>query len=429
MAAHFHTVVIGGGCLGCASAISVQRRLRQSANPSGDRVCLVEKSLIGSGLTARHSGIVRAANAVPKAAYLAKRATDYWQDLSTVWGVSTQYEVCGAVWIARDLGGGENARWGALAESMAEVGIKFRAIEQREVQKVCTDTVILHDHEVYFLEPNAMQFDPTVLRQTLYQGLEANGIEVMERTRVEGFETGDDGAIKSVITSDDAITCDFVVNAAGAWSPSVFASLGIAIPVSVEPVHVVNWLTSERELRGSMPIIADYVNLAYFRLWRHGEIHMHQPRRRSVRETARAFAEGPLNVTGADFINDPSNQALGYSQIRVYEDIARKRLRDVDNAAYGSGYRSYFDITPDLKFILGADHRVANLIHCLGAGQAFKYTPVFGEIVADCIVGDGEYHRDIEEFSIARFDAEYMKHFWRKVSGTERSFEAEAASL
>ncbi len=199
--------------------------------------------------------------------------------------------------------------------------------------------------------------------------------------------------------------------------------------MSAEPVHVVNWLMSEGDVRGAMPIIADYVNLAYFRLWRDGEIHMHQPRRRSIREIARAFAENPLNVTGADFVTDPNNQSLGYSQIRLYEDIARNRFSGIDGSLYGSGYRSYFDITPDLRFILGPDHRVRNLIHCLGSGQAFKYTPVFGEIVADCIAGGGEYYDEIDEFSIARFDEHYMKSFWQKVSGTEHSLEAQAASL
>ncbi|NIQ15340.1 MAG: FAD-binding oxidoreductase, partial [Candidatus Dadabacteria bacterium] len=57
-----------GGCLGCATAISTQRRLKQVSGGSDEKVCIIEKSLIGSGITARHSGIVRAANAVPKAA-------------------------------------------------------------------------------------------------------------------------------------------------------------------------------------------------------------------------------------------------------------------------------------------------------------------------------------------------------------------------
>ncbi|NIM21679.1 MAG: FAD-binding oxidoreductase, partial [Candidatus Latescibacteria bacterium] len=56
------------------------------------------------------------------------------------------------------------------------------------------------------------------------------------------------------------------------------------------------------------------------------------------------------------------------------------------------------------KFILGPDHRVPNLVHCLGAGQSFKYTPVFGEIIADFVVGGTEFARFAAEFSISRFD-------------------------
>jgi glycine/D-amino acid oxidase-like deaminating enzyme len=215
----------------------------------------------------------------------------------------------------------------------------------------------------------------------------------------------------------------------GPWTASVFSPVGLNVPVSVEPVHVVNWITSRREIGARLPIIADYVNLAYFRLWRDGEIHMHQPRKRNVRETARAFAETPLGVTGADFVNDPTNQALGYSQIKIYEDIARRRFANVDNTVYGSGYRSYFDITPDLKFVLGPDHRAPNVIHCLGAGQSFKFTPVFGEVVADCIMGEGRYRALIAPFSSARFDEASMAAFWAQVTGRDNSLAMENAAL
>lgn len=159
MRQHFHTVVVGGGCLGCASAISIQRRLRQTVGTSAARVCLVEKVIVGSGVTARHSGIVRAANAVPSAAHLAKRAIEYWKDLQSVWGVSIEYDACGAVWIARDAGSGGNETWAALADSMSTLGIAFHAVGRREAERVCAPRVTLHDDEVYFFEPDAMVFD------------------------------------------------------------------------------------------------------------------------------------------------------------------------------------------------------------------------------------------------------------------------------
>ena len=42
MQTHFHTVVIGGGCLGSAAAVSIQRRLRR-AGMLNQQVVLLEK--------------------------------------------------------------------------------------------------------------------------------------------------------------------------------------------------------------------------------------------------------------------------------------------------------------------------------------------------------------------------------------------------
>ena len=57
----YHTAVIGGGCLGAAAAISIQRRLKNS----GEKVCLIEKAVLCAAESSRHSGIIRSANADP----------------------------------------------------------------------------------------------------------------------------------------------------------------------------------------------------------------------------------------------------------------------------------------------------------------------------------------------------------------------------
>lgn len=422
-----HTVVIGGGCLGAAAAVAIQRRLRLKGD--GRQVILFEKSVVGSGLSSRHSGIVRSANADPAAAVLAARSAGMWRDLERHWGVTNTFEPSGAVWIAKADAQGGNAKWQALQLAMEQAGIEFRQLARTEARSICPSVVKLNEGEVYYHEPDALQVDPLNVRRALYDALSHNGVEVREKTAVTGFMRNETGDVSAVITPDGLVACDFVINACGPWSPAVFASLGLQIPVSAEAVGVVNWMTSRNELPDGMPIIADYVNLAYFRLWRDGEIHMHQPRKRHARETARVFAESPLAMMGADFVNDPTNQALGYSQIKLYEDMARRRFNNVDQTVYGSGYRSYFDITPDLKFILGPDHRVPNVVHCLGAGQSFKYAPVFAEIMADMVV-DGLGHSELTaDFSISRFDQNYMQEFWNRVAGNDNSLAAEAAGL
>jgi glycine/D-amino acid oxidase-like deaminating enzyme len=352
-----------------------------------------------------------------------------WRDLDSHWGVPLRVEQPGAIWIARADASGDNPKWRALQAAMEEAGVAFGRVSFAAARELCPPQVRLDRDEVFYHEPGALQLDPADVRAALYAAVKANDVELREKTAVTGFGRAADGAISEVLTESGAIRCNHVVNACGPWSPSVFGSLGLQIPVSVEPVAVVNWMTSRRELDAPMPIIADYVNLAYFRAWRDGELHMHQPRKRNQRETARAFAENPLAMLGADFVNDPVNQGLGYSQIRLYEDIARRRFDNVDRTVYSAGYRSYFDITPDLKFILGPDNRVPNLVHCLGAGQSFKYAPVFGEIVADCITGDGSLARQAAGFAIDRFDSDYMASFWAQVAGRHHALATEEPGL
>lgn len=428
MSSEYHTVVIGGGCLGVASALSISRRRVQAGQDQG-AVCIVEKQLVSSGLSARHSGIVRSANSDPSAAELAKHASNIWLNLSDFWGARVQIQEVGAVWIARDDGDGRNKKWDMLSKSIESSGIDFGQISLDEAREHLPDFVRVNKGEVFYFEPHAFQLDPSNVRDALYKSLRNSSVVLKERTEVIGFERNDSGSISSVITDKGRLTCKYIINAAGPWSPGIFSSVGLSIPVSVEPVYVANWLTSQSDLSPTMPVIADYVNLAYFRTWRDGEIHMHQPRKRSSRETARAFAENSLGILGADFINDPMNQALGYSQLKIYEDIVRRRFKNFEKAVYGSGYRSYFDITPDLRFILGPDNAATNVIHCLGSGQALKYAPVFGELMADYVIGDTGLKAIGDKFSISRFDDSYMKEFWSRVGGSENSLSLEAHGL
>lgn len=422
----YSAIVIGGGCLGTAAAVSISRRLRKTGRAG--RVCLIEKRKIASGISARHSGIMRCANAVPAAAMLARRAAEQWRNLEHHWGVPARFEECGAMWIARD-DDHSKLKWAALQQTMEQAEIEFRELSSEEARASLPACVNLYDGERYFREPGAFQFDPADTRTLLYHALRENDVEVREGVAAAEFTRAETGDITSVLTDDgERLDCEQVVNAAGAWSPSIFSSLGISIPVGIEAVNVVNWLASGQELSAPFPVIADYVNLAYFRLWRGTELHMHQPRKRAPHETSRAFAQNPVAVTGADLINDPSNLQLGHENIKAYEAITQHRFQDFDTPTYSSGYRSFFDITPDLKFILGPDHRITNLIHCLGAGQSFKYTPVFGEMMADFAVGGTEFAALAKEFSIARFDESYMRSFWAQASMTDH-LEARAVGL
>ena len=140
-------------------------------------------------------------------------------------------------------------------------------------------------------------------------------------------------------------------------------------------------------------------------------------------KNAKNFLNDLTSVNGGEYLNEPMNQSLAYAQIKNYEDISKKRFSNIDKTVYASGYRSFFDITPDLRFILGKDTKFKNLFHNLGSGQAMKYCPILGECIAEEIMNEKFYTSTFEysKFNISRFSDDYMKEFWNLVQGEENT--------
>ena len=421
MVEKFHTVVIGGGCLGVASAISLARKL--SLKESND-ICVVEKGVLAGGISSRHSGIIRSANASIQAATFAEQSNEMWRNIRDYWNVNIVPEQPGAIWIAKNDKKESAKTWKELEKSLGKVNIDFSQIQSKEIKSLTNNSIRINEKdELYFYEPNAMLFDPIEVRNSMYEAIENNNIELKENTKVIGFELSPNNKIKKIKTNHGTIEAENIINAAGGWSSQIFDSINVKIPVSLQPVYVSNWLISKKKLSQNFPIIADYINLSYFRTWRNGELHVHQPRDRSPSAIARSFAEEPTSMKGADVFFDSSNYTASYSETNKYQEMIRDRFPNSAPYIFNGGYISFFDITPDLKFILGDDKDISNLYHCLGAGQAFKYAPIFGEILSDVILKRKSKIKNfnLEEFSIKRFYKPQMKKFWNIVHGSQNT--------
>ena len=421
MVEKFHTVVIGGGCLGVASAISLARKL--SLKESND-ICIVEKGVLAGGISSRHSGIIRSANASIQAATFAEQSNEMWRNIRDYWNVNIVPEQPGAIWIAKNDKKESAKTWKELEKSLGKVNIDFSQIQSKEIKSLTNNSIRINEKdELYFYEPNAMLFDPIEVRNSMYEAVENNNIKLKENTKVIGFELSPNNKIKKIKTNHGTIEAENIINAAGGWSSQIFDSINVKIPESLQPVYVSNWLISKKKLSQNFPIIADYINLSYFRTWRNGELHVHQPRDRSPSAIARSFAEEPTSMKGADVFFDSSNYTASYSETNKYQEMIRDRFPNSAPYIFNGGYISFFYITPDLKFILGDDKDISNLYHCLGAGQAFKYAPIFGEILSDVILKRKSKIKNfnLEEFSIKRFYKPQMKKFWNIVHGSQNT--------
>ena len=86
----YHTVVIGGGCLGAATAVSLQKKRNKLGK--GEKVGLIEKAGLCAAESSRHSGIVRSANADPDASMMASISTKMWMNIRDHWGIDMELD-------------------------------------------------------------------------------------------------------------------------------------------------------------------------------------------------------------------------------------------------------------------------------------------------------------------------------------------------
>lgn len=398
----YHTVIIGGGCLGAACAFSLQRKL----GLNNSQVAIVEKKVLGAGLSSRHSAIVRAANTSKMAAKMAKQSIALWKNLKSIWGVDIDYEKSGAIWITDSNLQKSDTRWQSIEASMREEQIDFNFIPYQEISKLSKSAIKTSPEELYYYEAEVLQFESPLILNGIQNAVKKNGIAVYEHCEVIDFEQDSQQRIIAVNTSQGKIYADNFVNASGPWCTELFYQLGLKIPVALEPVYVANFLVSFNEIPKSMPIIADYCNDVYFRRWQGNFLHMHQPRNPNKSQIQKSFSRSAMNPDGANIIYDAMRFNLNHHQLEAYIKKINNRFPNIGKPVYAGGYQSFFDITPDLQFILGPDNTMHNLFHCLGAGQGLKYAPLFGELIAELILDQPDLSPafDNSEFSIKRFN-------------------------
>ena len=140
----FHTAVIGGGCLGSASAISLARFLKLSGGKP-ESICLIEKNVLGSGISSRQSGLVRSANADETAAQLAKISTDMWLNIKKLWDIDVEVERVGALWIAKKGENNSNQKWNIISQNLKKIPIDFKKITLNQAYLICPDFINLYE--------------------------------------------------------------------------------------------------------------------------------------------------------------------------------------------------------------------------------------------------------------------------------------------
>ncbi|HMM43206.1 MAG TPA: FAD-binding oxidoreductase [Thermomicrobiales bacterium] len=229
MASGADVVVVGGGVIGSSIAWQLAKR--------DGKVTLVEAREVACAAAGASAGGVRQQGRDPRELPIAMRAIAMWPTLADELGADIDYHQDGHL---------------TLIEREADLS----EIEQRVVEQQAAGLGIemLYGDEVRAVAPGVHQSmlagsycptdghaNPIMTTKALAAAAVRAGATLRERTPVTGLLT-DSGRVRGVVTPEGEIEAEWVINAAGAWSPQLCAMAGFDVPI--EPVAPQMMLTT-----------------------------------------------------------------------------------------------------------------------------------------------------------------------------------------
>jgi sarcosine oxidase, subunit beta len=204
---------------------------------------------------------------------------------------------------------------------------------------------------------------------------QARGARIVQRTGLTGHEALGDGRHR-LRTSTGELTCDFVVNAAGAWAQDVGALLGCDTPILPQRHQAVG-IHLPRTLDYMMPEVMDYAPAE----GRDGLYFRH--------ETFDMFLGGLHSEEAVHPVVDPDDWFEGVDEeyLERLGELLPHRLPALADARLGKGWAGLYPVSPDGRPQVGPCPQDASVIAACGVGgYGIQVSPIVGRLAAEWIV-------------------------------------------
>lgn len=351
--ARAEVVVIGGGVVGASVAFHLAE--------AGVEVLLLERDELGAGSTSKAAGGVRAQFSDPVNIELGLRSLRAFEEFGERPGAEIDLRQHGYLFLLS-----EPDDVTAFEESVAvqnRAGVPSRMLSVDEACEL-SPWVAGNGLRAAAYSPTDGHCSPESVVHGYAQAARRHGAVIVRHAAVTGIDTTG-GAITAVRTGSGSVATSTVVCAAGAWSTSVGAMVGVDLPVSPlrRQILVTEPIT---DLPPAMPFTIDFSTSLYF------------------------HDEGPGLLVG---MSDPDEE-YGFDLHtddrwldRLSEVIGRRipRLSDVGVAHRWAGL---YEVTPDHNALVGEAETVSRFLYATGfSGHGFLQGPAIGEVLRDLVLG------------------------------------------
>lgn len=351
---HYHVVVAGAGAIGLAIAHELAKR-------GITDVLVLDKDTLVKGATGRNGGGVRAQWTSKENIQLAKESITRFKRFAGETGHNVFMRQGGYLFLTRSEE--QLAALGKAAAFQNEHGVRTRVIDLEEARRIvpglstdgCVGATFNPDDAVLFPWPLVWGWKDAAT---------AKGVEVVSKVGVTNLVVSG-GKVTHVDTTAGRVGCDWVVNAAGAWSRDLARLVGVDLPVKPERHEI---LVSEPLKPFLDPMLVDLSNGYYVNQDMRGEL---------VGGLGTHTEESMEWHSSLDFMRD-----FAKSTVRLLPRLGPVRvLRQ---------WAGSYDKTPDAKPILGvAETGPQNLVQANGfSGHGMMISPMVGVLIAQLIAGE-----------------------------------------
>lgn len=361
-------IAIGGGIVGCSTALHLARR--------GKSVILLERDQAGIRASGVNFGGVRQHGRALAEIPLSFRARAIWAELENLIGTDGEFTVTGHLRLAR-----KDADIAVLQQhlqAVSEYGLELEFLDRADLDRrfpwlgshIIAGTYCSTDG----------QANPRLVAPAFAMAARRAGATLIEGADVvEAVHRGD--GFQVTIRDGRRFEASHLVNAAGAWANTVAGWFGEQVTVKPSVPQV---MVTEPAPYRFPPVLGVVGGDLYFRQIPRGNV---------------IFGGGQGRA------ND------GHTRSRPLPEIAARAaaeaVRIVPEIRHLNIIRTWTGVdgdTPDDSPVVGPSATTPGLFHAFGfSGHGFQLGPGVGAVLAELIV-DGRSDTDIHGLGIARFD-------------------------
>jgi sarcosine oxidase subunit beta len=360
-------IVIGGGIVGCATALHLARK--------GKSVILLERDQAGIRASGVNFGGVRQHGRALGEIPLSFRSRAIWEDLENLIGIDGEFTVTGHLRLARKEA--DIAPLQQHLQAVAEYGLSIEFLDRAELDRRFP---WLGSHIVAGTHcPSDGQANPRLVAPAFAAAARKAGATIVEGAEV--VEAAQHGELFRVATRDGRrFEAPALVNAAGAWADTIAAWFGERVTLVPEVPQVMVTEPAPYRFRPVLGVIG-------------GDLYFRQIPRGNV-----IFGGGHGRANADHTRSQPLPEITAATAAE-----AARIVPEIRNLNIIRSWSGVDGDTPDGSPIIGPSTTTPGLFHAFGfCGHGFQLGPGTGAVLAELIV-DSRSDTDIHGLGIARF--------------------------